>query len=161
MALDVELPDHPQLSNRGVPSGFESVEAVGGAGDLRREELETILASGAWSEAFEEWSEYTDLTEKEFQVILELGLIEQLDIFWDPSEARLRFDPLEFPDDWVDRMEVTPPDEDRLRSKLEGELADLGRTVVEMLEDGYVDWESEESEDVIWSEETFGHGTAE
>lgn len=161
MGLDVDTPDPPQLSNRGVPSEFEEVEAVGGAGDLRREELDSILASGAWSEAFEEWAAYTDLTEEEFQVVRDLGLIEGLDVFWDPSETRLRSAPLDIPDDWADRTDVTPADREALRSKLELELGELGQTVVEMLEDGYIEWGSEETADLVWSEETFGHGTSE
>lgn len=159
MGLDVDVPDPPQLSNRGLPPELESVETVGGAGNLRREELEGILESGAWHEAFQEWAEYTDLTEDEFRLVRELGLIERLDIFWDPAEAQLRFVPLDLPDDWSERADVA--DVDALRSKLEIELANLGQTVVEMLEDGYVDWDSEETDDLVWSEETFGHGTAE
>lgn len=118
----------------------ESVEAVGGAGDFRRTELETILQDGAWNEAFEEWAEYTDLNEEEFQVIRDLGLIQQLDIFWDPSEERLRFEAPVVPEDWRDRLDVTPPDTEDLAPRLEGEPMDLGHTVVEMLDDGYVDY---------------------
>ena len=158
MGLDVDIPEPPQLSNRGVPSEFE---AVGGAGDLRRDELEGVLDAGAWNEAFEEWAEYTDLTAEEFAIAQSLGLVEELDVFWDPTDARLRVEVPAVPEDWADRVDEAPPDPAGLAWKLEYELADLGETLLEMLEDGYVDWGSEESEDVVWSEETFGHGTAE
>ena len=161
MAPDIEIPDPPQLSNRGVPSEFESVEAVGSAGDLRREELEAILQDGAWHEAFEEWAEYTDLTEEDLQVVRDLGLIQQFDFFWDPSEERLRFEAPMVPADWKELTEVEPSDVSGFVSKLEGELSDLGQTVVEMLEDAYVDWGEGEPSDYVWSEETFGQGAQE
>jgi hypothetical protein len=66
MALDVAVPEPPDLANRGLPSefaGVEDVEAVDDVAALRREELDAVLRDGAWREAFEEWAEYTDLTE--------------------------------------------------------------------------------------------------
>lgn len=161
MGLNVEIPDPPQLSNRGVPSEFESVEAVGGAADLRRAELEEILQEGAWNEAFGEWLEYTDLSEAEFRVLRDLGLFQQFDIFWDPSEERLRFEAPTLPEDWDERVEATAVEPDGFGPRAESELSDLGQTVVEMLVDAYVDWGEAEAADYVWSEETFGHGTQE
>lgn len=161
MALDVAVPEPPRLSNRAVPSELEAVEAVGGAGDLRREELEAVLASGAWREAFAEWAAYTDLTDEEYDLVRDLGLLQELDVFWDPSEARLRAEPPTLPDGWEDRVDVSPSDARRLGSTLAAELAELAQTLVEMLEDGYVDWGETGETDPVWSEETFGHGSRE
>lgn len=161
MGLDVEVPDAPQLSNRGLPSEFEAVEAVGGAEDLRREELEAVLRDGAWQEAFREWAAYTDLTAEEFRVALDLGLVERLDVFWDPMEERLRSSAPPVPEDWRERTDRPVSDAEALAARLEAELADLGDAVVEMLEDAYVAWGDEEATDPVWGEETFGHGVRE
>lgn len=161
MALDVETPDPPQLTNRGSPEEFDSVETVGSTAELRRAELESILQAGAWHEAFAEWASYTDLSEPEYRLLLDLGLIQQLDVFWDPTTERLWFDAPSLPDDWTDRVETMPVDATGLAGKVEGELTDLGETLVEMLVDEYLDWGDAETEDVFWSEETFGHGIQE
>lgn len=145
MVLNVECPDPPDLTNRGLPSDLDAEESIGSESDLRREELETILRDGAWHEAFNEWAEYTDLTESEYRAVHDAGLIERLDVFWDPVEKRLRFEVPSLPDEWQDREDLAP--------KITAELTDLGRTVVEMLEDAYVDWGKEGTADVFWSEE--------
>ncbi|WIV66719.1 hypothetical protein [Natrialbaceae archaeon AArc-T1-2] len=153
MPLDVPVPDPPPLSNRGRPQEFEAVAEVGSEADLRRGELEEILQEGAWREAFEEWAEYTDLTETEFEIVLDRNLLRELDVFWDPTEERLRAE-----------VDVTPaPDTDAeslspgTRATIEDALLELGRTVVEVVETAYVDWGGEET-DYVWDEETFGDG---
>lgn len=145
MALDVESPNSPDLTNRGTPSELEASEVIGSESDLRREELERFLQDGAWNEAFEEWAEYTDLSQKEYEEILERGLVGQIDFFWDPVETRLRFVIPPVPDEWPDGTDIS--------SKVRTELTDLGQTVVEMLEDGYVDWEDKDRSEKVWAEE--------
>lgn len=157
MGLDVEVPDPPQLTNRGLPAGLLTDEAVTGPNELHREELEAILADGAWTEAFEEWAAYTDLTEPEYELVVDLGLVASLDVFWDPVAAALDYEVPTVPDDWDRPTDRTPTPSDPLVAKLETELADLGQTVVEMLADGYVDWGETGPTDVVWDEETFGH----
>jgi hypothetical protein len=135
MALDVAPPEPPHLSNRGVPNEFEAVETVDNAAGLRREELESILRDGAWQEAFNEWAEYTDLSEAEFRTLDDLGLFGALDFYWDPEDGSLRFDsPLS---DGAAEFEGLASLDRSLRDVAETELRDLGRTVVEMLEDAY------------------------
>lgn len=159
MTLDVEVPDPPELSNRGVPAEFEAVEAVGSSADLRREELEAFLADGAWREGFEEWAQYTDLGEAEFAAARELGLFRAFDFYWDPSDALLRFEAPSVPDDWRRRL-----DRDALDVTLVGaELQDLGRAVAETLVESYVDrGEGGDGETgYAWGGETFGYDTRE
>jgi hypothetical protein len=69
MALDVETPDPPDLTNRGMPDDVDPSNVTDGLSDLRREELEEILQDGAWNEAFREWATYTDLTEAEYRTM--------------------------------------------------------------------------------------------
>ncbi|AFK21149.1 hypothetical protein E6P09_15440 (plasmid) [Haloferax mediterranei ATCC 33500] len=147
MVLDVESPDPPDLTNRGLPSEFEAPEVLG-TSNLRREELEEILRDGAWNEAFSEWATYTDLTEEEYQTIRGRGLFEQLDFYWDPVEERLRFEVPNPPAEWSTREDLV--------SNARAELTDLGHAVVEMLEDAYVDWGEEETSDAVWREEALG-----
>jgi len=155
MGLNVEIPDPPQLSNRGVAEEFEAVEAVGGAADLRREEIEEILHDGVWNEAFEEWAEYTDLTEAEFAILSDLGVFQQFDVFWDSTEEQLDFQAPSLPDDWQRQVSERPSDVAGFPMRAETELTDLGQTIVEMLEDAPIDWVGEEPA-IGWSDESRG-----
>ncbi|WP_435348876.1 hypothetical protein [Haloarchaeobius sp. HRN-SO-5] len=145
MALDVESPDPPDLTNRGLPREFENIDSLGNQSDLRRDELEDVLRDGVWSEAFREWAEYTDLTEAEYRTIHEHGLVEELDFYWDPVDERLRFELPVAPDEWSERED--------LWSRARVELADLGDAVVEMLEDAYIDWGGDGTSASVWSEQ--------
>lgn len=149
MPIDVETPNPPDLTNRPLPSSLVSEDLVDGTEVLRRSELEELLAEGAWNEAFLEWSEYTDLTESEFRVIEVEGIIEQLDIFWNPIEKRLNFD--------VPSISMDDVGSRNLALKASSELVDLCQTVVETLEETYVDWGNEASGEEDWSETTFSN----
>ncbi|WP_254839738.1 hypothetical protein [Natronomonas marina] len=146
MGLDVETPDPPDLTNRPLPSELDPEEVLDGTVDLRREELEEILRDGAWSEAFQEWAEYTDLTETEYRTVHEAGLLELLDVYWDPMGNEVRFEVPGVPRELAGRED--------LGSQATAELTDLGRTVVETIEDAYVDWGAEDEGEDAWSEET-------
>lgn len=145
MALDVDVPTPPDLTNRGIPDDVDLSDVTGSPSDLRRQELEEILRDGAWNEAFREWAAYTDLTDEEYRVLREHGLVERLDFYWDPTEERLRFELPAFPAELSERT--------GLATTVRAELADLGDTVVEMIEDTYVDWSDGETES--WTEEAF------
>jgi hypothetical protein len=147
MVLDVESPEPPDLTNRGLPSDLEFTDALESASDLRRPELEESLREGAWREAFHEWAEYTELTEAEYRTIRDHDLFEQLDFYWDPAAERLRFDVPTTPASW--------PESDDFEAKAVAELTDLGQTVLEMLTETYVDWSEEESPDAVWTEEMY------
>ena len=146
MALDVEPPPPPDLTNRPPPSELAPADATDDVGDYRREELEELLADGAWTDAFLEWADYTDLTEPTYRSVRDAGLFEQLDFYWNPSERRIRF---EVPS----VAELAPREE--LDGLAAAELTDLCEVVVETLERGYVDWgEPSEGED-DWREGVF------
>lgn len=152
MPLDVEAPDPPDLTNRSLPSDIDPDEAFDGVDDLRREELEEILQDGAWSEAFNEWAAYTDISEEEYRNVRDAGLLEGIDFYWDPIDERLRFEVPALPEGTADRPERA--------NRVASELMDLGETVIEMLEDGYVEWGREDEPEDVWSEEHFGEDTA-
>lgn len=158
MALDVDVPEPPDLTMRGTPSGYRSTEETAGSGGFRREELETMLKDGAWKEGFLEWAEYTDLDAEEVRAIDELELFHTLDFYWNPDDELLEYDGPDVPDDWAERAPagLTTTSE---ASRVETELDDLGRAVLEVLQDTYLDW-SEEAEGYVWSEETFGQSEA-
>ncbi|WP_255196441.1 hypothetical protein [Halorarius litoreus] len=148
MVLDVDPPTPPDLTNRGVPNGAKTAEVMTSESDLRRAELEALLEDGAWTEAFHEWAEYTDLTEADFREIDSEGLFDELDFYWDPVEEALAFDIPDLPDAWTGRTVFA--------SLVRTELTDLGHAVVEMLEDAYVEWGETEPADGVWSEEALG-----
>ena len=143
MALGVEPPDAPDVTNRGFPSGLGADETVENGADFRREEVEAVLREGAWREAFGEGAEYTDLNADEFRAVRDGGLFERLDFYWDPVDGALEFEVPSSAD--IDGA-------DDLASRARGELSDLAETVVERTEDGYVDWGEGVSDDV-WAEE--------
>ena len=153
MTLTVEPPESPDITNRGLPRALEPADSLEETSDLRREELEGIHRDGAWSEAFNEWAEYTDLDEAEYERIRDAGLFHELDFYWDPLEARLRFEVPTLPSALAEQTD--------LASKANAELTDLGHIVVERLEDGYVDWGEEGDSGDTWSEETFEEETFE
>lgn len=148
MVIDVESPEPPDLTNRGVPADVAENAAFDSVGDLRRAELETALAEGAWTEAFEEWASYTDLTDAEYEAIRKRGLFQRLDFFWDPIEEHLDFS---VPEGWST--------DDDLSALAIGELREFASLVVETLEDGYLAW-GESPENDVWRSEPFSDDTS-
>ena len=154
MALDIEVPDPPDLSNRGMPREFEWEEETLGSEEFYREDLEDLLQEGAWTEGFNEWTEYTNLEEEHVRTINNLGLFQALDFYWDPIEDRLRFDAPPLSDDWQEHAATASLDSSTV-SLIDNELDDLGRTVQEVLED-YVE-RNDESSDYGWNETPYGN----
>jgi hypothetical protein len=151
MALEIEVPEPPDLSNRGMPREFEWQEETLGSEDFYREDLEDLLQEGAWKEGFNEWTEYTNLNEEQVRIVSDLGLFQALDFYWDPTEDRLRFDAPTISDAQRGRN-VTESLDSSTVSMIDGELDDLGRVVHEMLEDR-IERNGELSNDG-WAEET-------
>jgi hypothetical protein len=137
-----------------MPREFEWQEETLGAEDFYREDLEDLLQEGAWTEGFNEWTEYTNLDEAHVRVVIDLGLFQAFDFYWDPTEDRLRFDAPVISDDWRERDATESLDSSTV-SMIDGELEDLGRTVQEVLED-YLE-RTDESSDHAWGEETYGN----
>ena len=153
MAIDIEAPEPPDLSNRGMPREFEWQEETLGSEDFYREDIEDLLQEGAWKEGFNEWAEYTNLDEEHVRIVSDLGLFQAFDFYWDPTEDRLRFDPPSIPDDWRERDATASLDSGTV-SMIDGELGDLGQAVQEVLED-YLE-RNDEASDYGWGEETYG-----
>ncbi|GAA0202975.1 hypothetical protein [Halobaculum roseum] len=147
MVLDVETPAQPDLTNRPVPSVLGADEVSDSDGDLRRAELEGALADGAWSDAFHEWTEYTDLTESEITLLADAGCFEEVDFFWDPTEGRIRHE--------VPTIAPTRDIDADLADSAETELAELCDLVVETLDDAYLDWDADSGVEEPWTDETF------
>lgn len=137
MPDDPETPTPPDLSNRGTPTDFEAVETAGNAVDFQREELETALADGAWRDGFAEWWEYTDLGADEVATLDAMGVFQSFDFYWDPQDERLRYVTPAVP-----AVESDDPAPEGFGSssdisRIEDELRDLGRAVMETLEEVY------------------------
>lgn len=153
MAFDIEVPEPPDLSNRGMPREFEWQEETLGSEDFYREDIEDLLQEGAWTEGVNEWAEYTNLDEEHVRIVSDLGLFQAFDFYWDPTEDYLRFDAPTIPDDWRER-EATESLDSSTVSMIDNELDDLGRAVQEILED-YLE-RNDEASDYGWGEETYG-----
>ena len=153
MARDVESPEPPDLSNRGMPREFEWQDETLGSEDFYREDIEDLLQEGAWKEGFNEWIEYTNLDEAQIRLVSDLDLFQAFDFYWDPAEDRLRFDAPTISDDWQERDATASLDSSTV-SMIDGELDDLGRAVQEMLE-SYLE-RNDEASDYGWGKETYG-----
>ncbi len=153
MSPNIEIPEPPDLTNRGAPQEFEREEETLGSEDFYREDIEALLNEGAWQEGFNEWVEYTNLEDAQIRLVSDLGLFQAFDFYWDPTEDRLRFDAPTIPDDWRERAATASLDSSAV-SLVNGELDDLGRTVYEMLED-YLE-RNDAASDYGWGEETYG-----
>lgn len=130
MTLDVSRPDPPALRSHPDP---DTIEDDGPTEDdsLRRDELESVLEDGAWREGFEEWAAYTDLSEREFEVLRERGLFDAFGFAWDVSAEAIDYDVPPVPADIGDTATV---------SRMDAELDDLGRAVAAAME-AYLDEE--------------------
>lgn len=142
MALDVLIPDPPSLSGPQPRGEYEAIEnPVENSGDdYRREELATILADGAWEDAFDEWAAHTGLTEETFEVITEYNLTDEFDFYWNAENDEVGYRSPTLPDAARDALDLEIVDD------IELELDSLGRVVSEMLENDYL----------LRDDETFG-----
>jgi hypothetical protein len=141
MTLDVDAPAPPALDP--AQDAAEYDDADPGGSEYRREELETFLEDGAWEQAFEKWADDTDLSETAFDVVVDLDLIAEFDFFWDAFATRVGYHAPGLPENWRER-EIHPDlDSWDTVSGINAAMAELGAVVGEVLENDYVDWESE------------------
>ena len=142
MPLDVEVPDPPELSADVDASEYDDAD-VSGTDDYRREELSAFLREGAWEEAWEQWSARTDLTEAEYGIARELGLLSEFDFFWDDFADRVGYHAPGIPENWKER-ELHPELHSWGQvSSINASLTELGQRVCEVLKAEYIDWETE------------------
>jgi hypothetical protein len=141
MSLDVETPAAPELQEMD-PNEYEDAEIVGDT-DYRRQELAAFLEDGAWERAFEEWAAATDLDESEFDIVLDLDLLERFDFFWDSHADRVGYHAPGLPEDWKERDLHPNIQSWGTVSGINAGLTELGQLVCEVLKDEYIDWETE------------------
>ena len=132
MTLDVEVPDAPSLRGPQSRGEYDAIDATDEelTDDYRREELRGVLEEGAWRDAFEEWAEHTLLTDAEFETVLDRGLFDRLDLYWEPSSGEVGYRAPTLSDDT--REAFDDPD------GVEAELDSLGRVLSEVLENDYL-----------------------
>ncbi|MCU4739808.1 hypothetical protein [Natronoglomus mannanivorans] len=161
MTLDVEIPEPPTIRAPQDPGDYDAVdEPEDWTGDTApREALAEFLREGAWADAFDEWREQTYMGEEEFQLVLDLGLIDEFDFYWNPSAADVGYRAPTLPEsgtlsasdetlEEVDAEGIEEVDAEGIEEVdaegIEEELDELGRTVSEVLENRYIDRSGEE-----------------
>lgn len=141
MTLDVAVPEPPELSTTVSVDEYDDVEVQGQ--DYRRDELQEFLESGAWEEAFTEWAADTAIDESEFEIVQDIGLIEEFDFFWDDFADRVGYHAPGIPENWRER-EIHPDlDSWGSVSGINAGLTELGQLVCEVLKEEYIDWEAD------------------
>jgi hypothetical protein len=135
MSLDVEVPQPPELRGPRPQGEYDAVDVPEGdvSDDYRREQLADFLEQGAWADGFEEWAADASMSEKEFELVRDLGLFQAFDFYWDPSTDQAGYRAPTLPDDAVD-----PDREDVDANGIDNELDTLGRVVSEVLENDYL-----------------------
>jgi hypothetical protein len=141
MALDVETPAAPELQQVD-PNEYDDAEVVGDT-DYKRDELGALLADGAWEHAFDEWRRETPLDEREFDIVIDLGMFQQFDFFWDSFAERVGYHAPGIPEDWKERNYHPELDSWGTVSGINAALTELGQLVCDVLLDEYIDWETE------------------
>lgn len=141
MSLAVDTPEPPHLSLEATADEYDDVDVDGD--EYRREELQTFLHDGAWEQAFQEWAQRSELEEDEWEIVLDLELVEEFDFFWDDFAARVGYHAPGLPENWRER-EIHPDlDSWGTVSGINAGLTELGQTVCDVLKDEYIDWEAE------------------
>ena len=142
MGLAVDPPESPPLTVSPDPGEYDDVEVVAPA-NYRREEIAELLADGAWEVAFRSWAERAHMTEDEFSIVEDLGMIERFDFFWDDFADRVGYHAPGLPEDWRER-EIHPELESwGMVSSINAGLTELGQEVCDVLEADYIEWEAE------------------
>jgi hypothetical protein len=141
MSLAVETPAPPTLETGIDADEYDDAEV--GGDEYRREELQELLETGAWDEAFEQWAADTDMTEAEFAIVRDLDLVERFDFFWDDFAGRVGYHAPGLPEDWKERDIHPDLDSWGAISSINAGLTELGQTVCDVLKDEYIDWEAD------------------
>jgi hypothetical protein len=124
------------------PNEYDDAEVVGDT-DYKRDEIERFLRDGAWEQAFTQWAEDTGLDESDFAVVIDLGLLERFDVFWDSYAERVGYHAPGIPEDWKERNYHDDIESWGTVSSINASLTELGQLVCELLKDEYIDWETD------------------
>lgn len=142
MALDVAVPDRPELESEVDTTEYEDVDVDGD--EYRRDELADALADGAWADAFEEWAVGTSLDGETWDIVTDLNLIAEFDFFWDSFAGRVGYHAPGLPENWRERNIHPDIESWETVSAINAGLTELGQVVCEVLADDYLDWEADE-----------------
>jgi len=142
MTLDVDPPDPPELSEQ-VPDKYDDDDHLDEDSEYRRNDLETLLHEGAWTDGFDEWAEHTDLDEDEYEIAVELGMFAAFDFFWDDFADRVGYNAPGIPEDWREKEYHPDLDSWGTVSGINAAMTEFGQTISEVLKTDYIDWEAE------------------
>ncbi len=152
MSLDVTTPDPPVIDG----ANEDQYEPDGS----KHGELQTYLdgEENAWEEGFSEWAAETPLSEASYRALLDLGLIADLDFFWESETGEVGYESPEIDEGWKGRH----PELDSWAtvSAINEELDELGETVAGILTDYYVAWASESNVTETFGEQYNGRDDA-
>ncbi len=141
MGVTADTPDPPELQSTD-PNEYDDTQVFEDS-DYKREEIEEYLQAGAWNQAFVEWEEGTSMDGSEFQIVTDLGLIEEFDFFWDSYAERVGYHAPGIPENWQE-MDIHPDlDSWGTVSGINAGLTELGQMVCDVLKDEYIEWETE------------------
>jgi hypothetical protein len=141
MTLDVTTPDPPDLEEIN-PNEYQDAEVAGDT-DYKRDEIESLLRQGAWEDAFEEWTDTTDLDQNGFEIMIDLEMIQQFDFFWDSFADRVGYHAPGIPEDWQEQNYHPNLNSWGTVSGINATLSELGQIVCDVLKEDYIDWETE------------------
>jgi hypothetical protein len=141
MSLDVDPPTPPELEQID-PNEYDDADVVGDT-DYKREELEQYLRDGAWAEAFGNWAAETGLSAADYEIMLDLEMIQRFDFFWDSFAERVGYHAPGIPEDWKEREYHPDIESWETVSSINASLTELGQEVCDVLKDEYIEWESD------------------
>ena len=141
MSLEVDSPEPPTLESNVNPDEYEDADVMGG--EYHRDELQDFLESGAWNEAFEEWSAEATMNKAAFSIATDLDLFSRFDFFWDDFADRVGYHAPGLPEDWRERDIHPELDSWGTVSAINAGLTEFGQTVCDVLKNEYIDWEAE------------------
>lgn len=142
MALDVAVPERPELESEVDTTEYEDVDVEGD--EYRRDELADALADGAWADAFDEWAAGTSLDRETWDIVTDLDLIAEFDFFWDSFAGRVGYHAPGLPENWRERNIHPDIESWETVSAINAGLTEFGQVVCEVLADDYLDWEADE-----------------
>jgi hypothetical protein len=141
MSLQVDPPEPPVLESNMDPDEYDDADVMGG--EYRRDDLQEFLESGAWVEAFEEWTTESPMDEEEFDIATDLDLFSRFDFFWDDFADRVGYHAPGLPEDWRERDIHPDLDSWGTVSAINAGLTEFGQIICDLLKDDYIDWEAE------------------
>ena len=83
------------------------------------------------------------MDEEEFAIATDLGMFQGFDFFWDSHADRVGYHAPGIPEDWKEREYHPDIDSWGTVSSINASLTEFGQIVCEVLQEEYVDWETD------------------